>query len=61
MSHVPGPWARDYFRQVAGVNGQVVYLDDFTFGSRSTEESQANTRRSLKWNRIISEEFFCRE
>lgn len=26
--HVPGPWTRDYFRQIAGGNGQVVYLDD---------------------------------
>lgn len=46
-SHAPGPWARDYFRQVAGVNGQVVCLDDFTLGSRSTEETAANTRRVI--------------
>jgi hypothetical protein len=43
--HTPGPWARDHFRQIAGKNGQVVYVDDFTFGSHSTKESQANTRR----------------
>lgn len=46
-SHVPGPWARDHFRQIAGENDQVVYLENFTFGSHSTDETAANTRRVI--------------
>lgn len=46
-SHAPGPWARDYFRQIVDGNGQIVYVDNFTFGSRSTDETKANTKRII--------------
>lgn len=46
-SHVPGPWSRDRSHQIVDGNGQIVYVDNFTFGSHRTEESQANTKRII--------------
>ena len=46
-SHAPGPWARDCFRQIVDGNGQIVYVDNFTFGHRSTGETKANTKRII--------------
>ena len=45
--HSSSPWSRDRFHQIVDGNGQIVYVDNFTFGSHRTEESQANTKRII--------------
>lgn len=43
--HTKGPWFKNEYRQILGASGQRVCVDGFAFGTHSTEESQANTRR----------------
>lgn len=45
--YASSPWSFDHFRQIVDGNGQIVYVDDFTFGPRSTDETSANTRRVI--------------
>ena len=43
--HSKGPWFKNKNRIIADANDHPVCLDGFSFGSHSTEKSQANTRR----------------
>ena len=43
--YTPIPWFKNEYRQVFGSNGRRVCVDGFAFGTHSTEESQANSRR----------------
>lgn len=43
--HTPAPWLENEHHQVFGPNGRRICVDGFAFGTHSTEESQANTKR----------------
>ena len=43
--HSKGPWYKNRNWLIADANGHPICVDGFSFGSHSTEESQANTRR----------------
>ena len=45
--HSKVPWSKNDYWQVADANNRRVCVDGFAFGSHSTEESQANTRRVI--------------
>ena len=45
--HTPIPWFKNEYRQIFGPNGRRICIDGFAFGTHSTEESQANTRRVI--------------
>lgn len=43
--HTPEPWVKNEYHQVFGPNDRRICIDGFAFGTHSTEESQANTKR----------------